>query len=235
MNEKTLFEIQKGLKKEIPFKWRVQSFSKTKPQATCVAYIDSRDVQDVLDANCLWSDRYYEENGMLFCEITIYADGREYKRSDTGSESQADKEKGHSSDAFKRAAVKFGVGRFLYNQKIQYVTANAKKENNYPYPVDRNGKRIWDLTTHINKVLGKSNNTDVPKNNTPVSSKSNNNDKPWLNKLDSNKNFSKEWLNVVEAINKDTIKDITQVREHYKVSKAVEAELQEVFNLKPVA
>lgn len=154
--ENNLNKILIELKKEMPFKWRVQSFSKHKPQATCVAYIDSRDVQDALDANCLWSDRYYEENGMLFCEITIYADGREYKRSDTGSESQADAQKGHSSDAFKRAAVKFGVGRFLYNQKIQYVQANEiKTKTNYPYVIDSKGKRIWDLTKHINNGLGK--------------------------------------------------------------------------------
>lgn len=146
-----LKEIQTELKKEIPFKWRVQSYSKQKAQATCVAYIDSRDVQDVLDANCNWSDRYYEENGMLFCEITIYVDGREYKRSDTGSESQAEAQKGHSSDAFKRAAVKFGVGRFLYNKGLQYIAANEiKKQGNYPFPVDNNGKRIWDISKHIN-------------------------------------------------------------------------------------
>ena len=94
--EKTLKEIQVNLKKEIPFKWRVQSFSKHKAQATCVAYIDSRDVQDALDNNCQWSDRYYSEAGLLFCEITIYADGREYKRTDTGSESNVDKQKGHN-------------------------------------------------------------------------------------------------------------------------------------------
>jgi len=148
---KTLREIQKELKKEMPFKWRVQSFSKQKAQATCVAYIDSRGVQDVLDANCEWSDRYYEENGMLFCEITIYADGREYKRSDTGSESNVDKQKGHSSDAFKRAAVKFGVGRFLYSLDIKYLTASEKKTtSNYPFVVDNNGARVWDLAKHIN-------------------------------------------------------------------------------------
>ena len=103
--ETEISKIIKKLKAEIPYKWRVQSFSKKKPQGSCVAYIDSRDVQDVLDENCEWSDRYYEVDGKLFCEITIYADGREYKRSDTGSESQAEAQKGHASDAFKRAAV----------------------------------------------------------------------------------------------------------------------------------
>lgn len=138
------------LKKEIPYRWRVQSFSKIKPQATCVSYIDSRDVQDLLDSCCTWSDRYYEAGGLLFCEITIYADGKEYKRSDTGSESQTEAQKGHSSDAFKRAAVKFGVGRFLYSLGMQYLNANEKKSNNYPYVVDGNGKRVWDISKFIN-------------------------------------------------------------------------------------
>jgi hypothetical protein len=39
----------KDLQKELPFKWRVQSFSKNKPLAQCVAYIDSRNVQELLD------------------------------------------------------------------------------------------------------------------------------------------------------------------------------------------
>ena len=154
-----LKEILEKLKVEIPFKWRVQSFSKFKPQATCVSYIDSRDVQDILDKSCVWSDRYYSEGGLLFCEITIYADGREYKRTDTGSESNVDKQKGHSSDAFKRAAVKFGVGRFLYSQPMQRLNADLVKTNsNYPSVVDNNGQKVWDLTKHINSILNKSNN-----------------------------------------------------------------------------
>lgn len=149
---KTFKEIQQELKKEIPYKWRVQSFSKHKPQATCVAYIDSRDVQDVLDKYCNWSDRYYSVNGMLFCEITIYADGIEYKRSDAGSESNVEAQKGQSSDAFKRAAVKFGIGRFLYSKKMVYLKADAvKTSNNYPNVVDNNGQKVWDITKHINQ------------------------------------------------------------------------------------
>ena len=151
-----LKSILENLKKEIPYKWRVQSFSKNKPQATCVAYIDSRDVQDVLDANCEWSDRYYSEGGLLFCEITIYADGKEYKRSDTGSESNVDKDKGHSSDAFKRAAVKFGIGRFLYSLGMQYLPANEKKtSSNYPHVIDSRGQRVWDISKHINESASK--------------------------------------------------------------------------------
>ena len=53
----------KDLSKELPFKWRVQStkFGKT----TCVAYIDARDCQDLLDEVVgpdKWQSMFYEEN-----------------------------------------------------------------------------------------------------------------------------------------------------------------------------
>lgn len=58
---------------------------------------------------------------------------------------------------------------------------------------------------------------------------------PWLNKMDKNKNFTKEWLNVIEAINKGTITEVSKVREHYKVSKELAVELQTTINLTPAA
>src|SRR5690606_11105984 len=69
--------------------------------------------------------------------------------------------------------------------------------------------------------------------NNSSNANANDDDKPWLNKMDKQKNFTKQWLNVVAAINKGTIKDITAVREHYKVSKATEEELNQVFNRTP--
>ena len=40
------------LKQEIPFKWKIQSFNKDKTKASNVAYIDARDVMNVLDEVC---------------------------------------------------------------------------------------------------------------------------------------------------------------------------------------
>ena len=153
-----------NLNKELPYKWRVQSFSKFKPQGQCVAYIDARDVQKRLDEVCgkeNWQTLYYEVGSMLFCKIGINITGKGDNnlhsewvwKSDTGSESNIEKEKGHSSDAFKRAAVLWGIGRFLYDMKIQYVKANEKKtQSNYPYAVDDSGNKVWDLTKHINDM-----------------------------------------------------------------------------------
>ena len=210
---KTFKEIQQELKKEIPYKWRVQSFSKHKPQATCVAYIDSRDVQDVLDKYCDWSDRYYSVNGMLFCEITIYADGIEYKRSDAGSESNVEAQKGQSSDAFKRAAVKFGIGRFLYSKKMVYLKADAvKTSNNYPNVVDDNGKKVWDITKHINQSANQSANQTTKKTQTD--------DRQWLTESQLN------------ATLKGTKDQAEKVLISYKMKKVYREQIVNKFNLK---
>jgi len=153
-NKEYLARLLPLLKKEIPSQWRVQSFSKTKEIATVMSYIDQRDLMDVLDAYCEYGwEKYYEEvAGNVFCRIGIHMpDGTVHWRSDCGVESQSDAEKGRASDAAKRAGVNWGVGRFLYDKPIQYVTTNEKKVgNNYPYCVDEQGKRIYDLTTYIN-------------------------------------------------------------------------------------
>ena len=153
-NEEYLKELNVNLSKEIPHKWRVQSFSKKKPVATVVAYIDSRNASDILNEYAVygWSDEYYEVAGNTYCKVGIVMpDGSMLWKSDCGVESNQDKEKGQASDAFKRACVKWGIGRFLYNLGMEYVTANeVKKDNNWPYPIDEQGKQIWDLTEYIN-------------------------------------------------------------------------------------
>ena len=152
------------LKKELPYKWRVQStkYGKT----TCVAYIDARDCQDLLDEVCgpeNWQSIFYEENGLLFCKVGIFClrnvPGEEhYKesywvwKSDTGSESNVEKDKGHVSDAFKRACVSWGIGRFLYRLPIQTLQTKPWKGKDYPYAPEKD-KIIFDgetLTKYIN-------------------------------------------------------------------------------------
>lgn len=137
--------------------WKVQSYSKAKPVGSFVAYIDARQVMDVLDKACgknNWQDKYEIINGVLFCHIGIKIDNEWIWKSDCGTESNVEKEKGEASDAFKRTAVKWGVGRFLYELPIQWISTNEpKKDNNYPYPVDENGNKIKDISKFINDKL----------------------------------------------------------------------------------
>lgn len=143
------------LKKEIPYRWRVQSFSKNKPMASCVAYIDARDVMDLLDEVVgaeNWQSDYKDVGNGVFAGIGIKVDNEWVWKWDTGAESAIEKEKGEASDSFKRAAVKWGVGRFLYSLDIKYVDANeVQTQSNKPYVVDKQGKRVWDVTKLINE------------------------------------------------------------------------------------
>ena len=99
--------------------WRVGQKSKDGKKAMMLVYIDSRDVQDRLDEVCggNWSDTYSSVNGRTVCSITIGG----VTRTDGAGDTDFEGEKGGLSDAFKRAAVKWGVGRYLYDAK-QYNT-----------------------------------------------------------------------------------------------------------------
>ncbi len=148
------------LKKEIPSKWRVQTVNQW--GANCAAYIDSRDVQDLLDevvGQANWQCEYYEQKGNLFCKIGIYTGsyiegGTEswVWKSDCGTESNVEKEKGEASDAFKRAGVMWGIGRFLYSKTIVKLPVKDKEGKFVPYS---DGKYVYgaeQITSLCNKL-----------------------------------------------------------------------------------
>lgn len=151
MNEFDLTELTQ----QIPYKWRVQSHSRNSATATCVAYIDARDVMNILDEVVgaeNWQSDFKEIKGNLYGGLGLRINGEWIWKWDCGTESRTDGEKGESSDAFKRAAVKWGVGRFLYDIPIQFVKTNEiKNDKNYPYPVDDKGNKLRDLSLHLNK------------------------------------------------------------------------------------
>lgn len=137
------------LKKEIPFKWRVQSSNQY--GASCVAYIDARDVQDILDDVCgqgNWQVKYEEHKGNLFASIGIFVNNNWVWKSDCGTESNVEKEKGEASDSFKRAGVMWGIGRFLYSKTI--IKLPVKQENNKWIPYSEKTQRFVKDAKNIN-------------------------------------------------------------------------------------
>jgi len=148
-----------GLKKTIPFKWRVQSATKTEPpMVQMIAYVDARDVAEHLDSIIgaeNWCDRYEEIKGRIYCSLGIRV-GKEWVfKSDVGTESNTEKEKGESSDAFKRAAVKWGINRDAY--RVGIVKLPAKLYGKTYYPVSREGKflkgqELYDLCNSMANV-----------------------------------------------------------------------------------
>lgn len=88
-------------------------------KATLLLYQDARCAMNILDStlgSTAWQKEYYEAAGMLFCKIGIFdAETNQWIwKSDTGSKSNIEEDKGLASDAFKRAAVAWGIGRELY-------------------------------------------------------------------------------------------------------------------------
>lgn len=131
-----------GLKKEIPFKYKPQSVKFGK--ATMVSYIDARDVQDLLDEVVgpeNWCTDFNVINENLFARIGIKVNDEWVYKTDCGVESNVEVEKGEASDAFKRAAVQWGVGRFLYRLGVVELKTAMYKDKERPATDD--GKILW--------------------------------------------------------------------------------------------
>jgi hypothetical protein len=123
----SLEEIHRRLKE--PFDpraihWRVGATSKAKDKGLALAYLDARDVMDRLDSVVgfeSWQDEYDEtKTGRIVCKISVdvHSSGGDpfnwVSKSDGAGDTAVEGEKGAMSDAFKRAAVKWGIGRYLY-------------------------------------------------------------------------------------------------------------------------
>lgn len=107
--------------------WRVGSVTgkdSDKPKGMALAYIDARTVMDRLDTVCGpagWQNRYVMEGSKTVCEIGILCGDVWVWKADGAGDSDVEAEKGALSDAFKRAAVRWGIGRYLYNLKTPWV------------------------------------------------------------------------------------------------------------------
>jgi hypothetical protein len=107
-------------------KWKPQTVKDNR--ALAVAYIDARCVMDRFDAVvgvAGWCDRYeIISDGGIVCTIGVKVGGEWIFKSDVGGESQQpdedDRRKAAFSDALKRAAVHWGVGRYLYSLPRQW-------------------------------------------------------------------------------------------------------------------
>jgi hypothetical protein len=100
-----------------------------------LAYVDARVIQDRLD-DVLgvegWQDEYEVlPDGTVVCRLRLKIGGEWVVKMDVGGPSEqpdgGDRMKAAFSDALKRAAVKFGVGRYLYRLPSQWVDYDPVK------------------------------------------------------------------------------------------------------------
>lgn len=113
--------------------WRAQTVANGK--ALALAYIDARDVMDRLDLICgpeNWQDRYEETpRGRVICTLSINIDGHWVSKSDAAGNTDVEGDKGAVSDALKRAAVKWGVARYLYSLGNTWVPCELNSQGKF--------------------------------------------------------------------------------------------------------
>lgn len=140
--------------------WRVGSTTSDKKRGLAFAYIDARDVMERLDDVCTpsgWQNKYTHANGKTVCDIGIKIGEEWIWKADGSGDTDVEAEKGALSDAFKRAAVRWGIGRYLYDVATPWVEIE---------PAGKSFKIKEAEIAKLTKALGTAPMPDVaPKNN----------------------------------------------------------------------
>ena len=105
--------------------WRISNTTKDKSRGFAVPYIDSRAIQYRLDevvGPYNWKTQYtpWHQNGQKssqLCTLSVYLEERKewIDKCDGAENTDIEPIKGGISDSFKRAAVLWGIGRYLYS------------------------------------------------------------------------------------------------------------------------
>lgn len=108
--------------------WRVQSQTST-GKLIVVPYINNRCVMHRFDAVFgpeNWTSEFREISNGFLCRLTVTINDRTIYREDGASKTNIEPEKGGISDAMKRAAVQFGLGRCLYDYPRVFIECEGK-------------------------------------------------------------------------------------------------------------
>ena len=143
-------------------RWRVGQISKRDDhKGMLLGYIDSRTAMEFLDElDPEWSDSYRlvaigADNG-IECSLTV----KGITRTDVGVPSNTEGLKGAYSDALKRAAVKHGIGRELYELPRIWVALDDYKR---PLSEPAFVKGRWTLPEGTGSVFYDHEPTDTPR------------------------------------------------------------------------
>lgn len=126
------------------------TYMKDKSKAMAAFYITNRAVQARLDATCIWRNSFIADprdslGKSILCVIDILIKNAEgesiwISRTDGAGNSDIEAIKGGLSDAMRRAAVQWGIGRYLYEVPGQWTEMK-------PTPVNSKGNPLYFKTT----------------------------------------------------------------------------------------
>ncbi|WP_374717721.1 Rad52/Rad22 family DNA repair protein [Neobacillus sp.] len=152
-NNCSMEEISKKL--QAPFsskdiEWRVNrcGVSNGKQWAMVLAYVTNRAIQNRLDevfGPGGWKNEFHEFMQGVLCTISCNINGEWISKTDGAEQTQFESLKGGLSGAMKRAAVQWGIGRYLYNLEECFVEITPNKSDGAIYINDKksNIKGYW--------------------------------------------------------------------------------------------
>ena len=128
--------------------WRIGRSGKKgdKIWATALAYVSNRAIMNRLDEvfGCMnWQNEYKEwHNDSQLCGIKVF-DGEDWATKWDGADgTQFESTKGGLSDSMKRAAVQWGIGRYLYKLDETFVETSSSKQKDWNYQSKNDKKQI---------------------------------------------------------------------------------------------
>lgn len=167
MESKNYSEALKERFNDEDIEWRIQQsgISNNNPWVIVVPYIQARAIQERLDSVFgfqNWEDTYREtkKNGWI-CTLTVNIGNKQIKKENGADETNIEATKGGISDSFKRVASSgYGIGRYLYKEKIRFAECSIIKTEKYTEKVKiKNGEKTyifyWEIPKLNNTINGK--------------------------------------------------------------------------------
>lgn len=120
--------------------WRIQQAGKASKGiwAKVLAYVTNRAIMKRLDEVCGksgWRNEYRDipNNGGVECGISIKVGDEWITKWDAAENTQVEAVKGGRSGAMKRAAVQWGIGRYLYNLEEGFAVISTERADGFHY------------------------------------------------------------------------------------------------------
>lgn len=143
--------------------WRVQQcgIASSGPWVMVLCYVTNRAIMKRLDEVCGkagWRNEYHDipNNGGVECGISIKVDGEWITKWDAAENTQVEAVKGGRSGAMKRAAVQWGIGRYLYQLEERFAVCSTERNNGWNKAAHKDKKtnkfvNLWWKTPELPK------------------------------------------------------------------------------------
>lgn len=127
----------------------------------CLAYVQARAIMDRLDDVCghmQWKAEYVFQPAGVICRLSIFDECADWVTKEDGAEmTDIEPFKGGISGALKRAAVLWGIGRYLYDLESGFIKVVDKGTKDARYGKTKEGESFYWLPPELpSRALPKS-------------------------------------------------------------------------------